>query len=84
MSADIRMARTLTEILAPLAQPRLVHVILSQSLSSLSVEVPNLRAHFVLNRAASTVRPRDFVGISVDPEQLLGTLVGLRNKLVLN
>jgi Protein of unknown function (DUF3638)/Protein of unknown function (DUF3645) len=76
-------AEVLSGILSPLEHPLQIHIIFHHSSSSLNIELPRLQLGFCLNLGASLIQSRQFRGMSIDTDQALGTLVGLRNKLML-
>ncbi|KAI2627868.1 hypothetical protein GGR54DRAFT_590862 [Hypoxylon sp. NC1633] len=51
--------------------------------SALDIELPRLKLGFNLRQGESSVVSRQFRGLSVDKDQSIGTLTGLRSKLVL-
>jgi hypothetical protein len=73
----------LSGILSPLDDPLRIHIIFHHSSSSLEVELPRLQLGFHLKSGASSIQSNQFRGISIDTDQSLDTLVGLRNKFIL-
>ena len=76
-------AKVLSSILSPLEDPLRIHTVLNSSSSSLEIELPRLQLGFYLEPQVSSIQSRQFRGMFIDPDQSLGTLVGLRNKLML-
>ncbi|TVY36417.1 hypothetical protein LSUB1_G007938, partial [Lachnellula subtilissima] len=54
-----------------------------QASSSLEIELPRLQLGFYLERGGLSIQSRQFRGMSIDMDQSLDTLVGLRNRLML-
>jgi hypothetical protein len=76
-------AKMLSGILSPLEDPLQIHTIFHHSSSSLGISLPRLQLGFHLKSGASSIQSKQFRGMSIDTDQSLGTLVGLRNKLML-
>ncbi|KAI9824844.1 MAG: hypothetical protein M1819_000796 [Sarea resinae] len=76
-------ARNLSTILSPLEESRHIHAIFHEASESLEIELPRLQLGFDLEQGTSLIHSRQFRGMSIDPNQVIGTLVGLRNTLVL-
>jgi Protein of unknown function (DUF3638)/Protein of unknown function (DUF3645) len=76
-------AEVLSGMLSPLDDPLRIHIIFHHSSSSLEVELPRLQLGFYLKSGQSSIQSKQFRGMSIDTDQSLGTLVGLRNKLML-
>jgi len=70
-------------VLDPLAHPNRIHNILQPSGDTLHVNIPALRLGFTITQGGSLLESKEFRSMIVDPEQILGTFVGLRNKIVL-
>ncbi|KAI1437155.1 hypothetical protein GGR50DRAFT_115572 [Xylaria sp. CBS 124048] len=81
LGSNSKTVTAIAGVLFPLAEKLDIHVCLNGS--SLEVEIPALRLGFFLTSGQSTLRSREFPGMSVDTDQRLGTLVGFFNKLVL-
>lgn len=73
----------LAEILAPLQERLEINIVLSRTDGTLELDLPRLKLAFGLERGSSSVLSRQFRGMEVDREQSIGTLIGLKNKLVL-
>ncbi|RYC61027.1 hypothetical protein CHU98_g5182 [Xylaria longipes] len=83
LSTNSRTTTAITGVLLPLADTSDIHVIFQLSDGSLLVEVPALRLGFFLTAGESSLRSREFPGMSIDDDQSLGTLTGFANKMVL-
>ncbi|KIW91627.1 uncharacterized protein Z519_07595 [Cladophialophora bantiana CBS 173.52] len=83
VSVKSKTAVKLSDILFPVEDPLKIHISLHHSSSSLEIELPRLQLGFNLRSGESSIQSKQFRGMSVDPYQSLGTLVGLRNKLLL-
>lgn len=73
----------LAGIFAPLQHRLQINITLSGNGQTLEVELPRLKLAFCLKRGNSSVQSRQFRGMEIDCEQVIGTLIGLKNKLVL-
>ncbi|KAI1100553.1 hypothetical protein F4804DRAFT_348467 [Jackrogersella minutella] len=71
----------ISRILSPLEESVWMHVILQNS--SLDIELPRLKIGFYLRQGETSIASRQFRGMLVDEDQTIGTLTGLRSKLVL-
>ncbi|TVY48539.1 hypothetical protein LOCC1_G001313 [Lachnellula occidentalis] len=76
-------AKKLSDILNPLEDPLRMHAFFHHVSSSLEIELPRLQLGFYLKPGDSSIQSRQFRGMSIDLDQSLGALVGLRNKLML-
>ncbi|KAF8851671.1 hypothetical protein BDZ45DRAFT_140606 [Acephala macrosclerotiorum] len=76
-------AKLLSTIFSPLEDQFRIHNIFHHSSSSLDIELPRLQLSFHLKSHSPSIESRQFRGMKIDPDQSLGTLVGLLNKLVL-
>ncbi|KAI0836018.1 hypothetical protein F5Y06DRAFT_275036 [Hypoxylon sp. FL0890] len=76
-----RTATEISEILSPLEERPWIHITLHESL--LDIELPRLKLGFYLRNGETSISSRQFRGMSIDTDQSIRTLVGLRSKLVL-
>jgi hypothetical protein len=76
-------ARSISNILKPLANQRRLHCVLQINNRSLRVDIPTLRLSFTLAKDSNKLTSKEFRSMAVDGKQDLGTLVGFRNKLML-
>ncbi|KAI0107369.1 hypothetical protein F4776DRAFT_675198 [Hypoxylon sp. NC0597] len=76
-----RTATEVSKILSPLEEPTWIHITLHESF--VDIELPRLKLGFYLRRGETSVSSRQFRGMSIDEDQSIGTLIGLRSKLVL-
>lgn len=76
-------ARVLSDILSALEEPLHIHASLNETSDSLDIDLPRLQLGFHLQLGASVIQSRQFRGMSIDGVQEIGTLVGLRNRIVL-
>lgn len=83
ISVKSETAAVISSILSPLEGPLHFHAILQCSSSVLEIELPRLSLSFLLKSGTSKVRSKQFRGLTIDPDQSLGTLVGLYSKLML-
>ncbi|TIC93966.1 hypothetical protein CH35J_009644 [Colletotrichum higginsianum] len=83
---DVRSqsAQLISTIFRPLEDPYWIHIVRRKSDSSVAVELPRARLEFgYAPRQPPSILSRQYRGMSVDPDQFIGTLVGLKDKLVL-
>lgn len=82
---DSRTSERVAHVLDPLANRNRIHSILQQSgdTKSLLVSIPTLRLSFKLGKSSPLLESKEFRSMVVDADQSLGTLVGLRSKIVL-
>ena len=83
VSVKSETAKELSSIISLIEDPFRIHIIFYHSSSSLEIELPRLRLGFHLKLGESSIQSRQFRGMAIDTDQSLGTLVGLRNKLML-
>lgn len=83
ISVSSATARALSNILCPLATPLNIHVFFHNASKSLEIDLPKLQLGFYLQPGSSQIHSRQSRGMYVDPNQSIGTLVGLQNKIVL-
>ncbi|KAL4749322.1 hypothetical protein BDW72DRAFT_214126 [Aspergillus terricola var. indicus] len=76
-------AESLSSILQPIEEASRVHCKFHASSSTLEIDIPRLRSSFSLQSGDSAIRSRQYRGMFIDPDQSLGTLIGLRSKLIL-
>ena len=76
-------AKLLFDILSPLENPLRIHVMVHHASSTLEIELPRLQLVFNYMASTSSIESKQFRGMSIDPNPSIGTLVGLRNKLIL-
>ncbi|EFX03462.1 hypothetical protein CMQ_390 [Grosmannia clavigera kw1407] len=75
--------RSLSAVFAPLQEPLDMLLILRSDKTTLDIELPRLQLSFHLAEGTSVVNSRQCRGFQVDKDQNVGTLVGLKSKLVL-
>ncbi|KAI0547073.1 hypothetical protein F4679DRAFT_598040 [Xylaria curta] len=84
LGTNSRTATTIAGILLPLAGKSDIHLNFRPSEGSfLEVEIPALRLGFCLESGGSSLRSREYPGMSIDEDQSLGTLTGFANKIIL-
>ena len=76
-------AKAISTVLSPLEQVTHAHIIFDCETEVLEVYLPRLKLNFFLRKGASQLESKQFRGMTVDPNQSIGTLTGLVNKLVL-
>ena len=70
-------------IFAPLEDNLGLQILLSEQLQSLQVQIPRLQLDFWVDAHSSRMMSRQYKGMRVDDDQTIGTLHGLKSKLVL-
>ncbi|WQF85211.1 hypothetical protein CDEST_10225 [Colletotrichum destructivum] len=82
---DVRSqsAQLISTIFRPLEDPYWIHIVRRKSDSSVAVELPRARLEFSYAPRQPSILSRQYRGMSVDPDQFIGTLVGLKDRLVL-
>lgn len=75
--------KDVASVFAPVQTPSQINIVLSKNKERLEIEIPNMQLEFYLDRGTSSVISRKLRGLEVDGNQSIGTLVGLRSKLVL-
>jgi hypothetical protein len=76
-------ARQLHRILNPLENEFYIHILLEITQRKLDIELPRLRLGFSLSNGSTKLLSQQFRGMHLDPDQHVGTLIGLRSKLIL-
>ncbi|RSM12590.1 hypothetical protein CEP52_002280 [Fusarium oligoseptatum] len=77
------LAQCVATIMADLETPLSLHMLYDANRRLLDIRIPRLELGFFLNEGESVIRSRQFRETQVDEDQSLGTLVGLKSKLVL-
>ncbi|KAH7233986.1 uncharacterized protein BKA55DRAFT_695504 [Fusarium redolens] len=78
------LATQIAEIFNPLEAPLGLHLVYSTAKSDTEIQIPSLRLEFLLRSGESFIESRQFRDMHVDPNQSIGTLMGLKSKLVLS
>ncbi|KUI70693.1 hypothetical protein VM1G_06338 [Cytospora mali] len=78
-----RTGEMLAGIFSPLQEPLQINITLAANGQTIHVELPRLKLEFSLEKGGSSVLCHQFQGLEVDSEQFIGSLIGLKNKLVL-
>ncbi|KAK1760199.1 hypothetical protein QBC47DRAFT_427171 [Echria macrotheca] len=76
-------AKRLYKIFAPIERPEKIDLIFNNDARKLLVELPRLGLSFSLSRGDTTIWSKNYTGMQVDHDQGLGTLIGLKNRLIL-
>jgi hypothetical protein len=76
-------AKLLSGILKLVKIASRLHCKFHTSSSMLEIDIPRLRLSFSLRSGELSIRSRQYWGMIIDLDQLLGTLIGLRSKLIL-
>ena len=76
-------AKAVSKILSPLEQATHIHITLNHQTEVLEVHLPRLQLGFFMRKGATQLESKQFREMIVDPNQSIGTLTGLVNKLVL-
>lgn len=78
-----KTSKRIAAILGPLESKLYLNLIWTESSKALSVQAPRLRLDFSWYGGCKYLMSNQFRGMSVDPDQSLGTLIGFESKLVL-
>ncbi|OCK82068.1 hypothetical protein K432DRAFT_424453 [Lepidopterella palustris CBS 459.81] len=78
-----KTGHAISSLLAPLEQETHIHVTLNKQAERLDIYLPRLNLDFLLDPNKPSLESKQFRGMEVDPDQSLGTLTGLKNRLVL-
>ncbi|OAR01441.1 hypothetical protein LLEC1_04033 [Akanthomyces lecanii] len=77
------LAQHISTILTHLESPLNLHMLYYKERSLLEIQIPRLQLRFFMNDGESVIRSQQFRDMHIDVDQSVGTLVGLRSKLVL-
>ncbi|OJJ65665.1 hypothetical protein ASPBRDRAFT_79678 [Aspergillus brasiliensis CBS 101740] len=83
ISIGSETARSLFDVFQPIEEASNLHYKLHHESDMVDIEIPRLRLGFNLRSGQPSIESRQYRGMVVDPDQSVGTLIGLRNKLVL-
>lgn len=75
-------ALRLSAILSPLVESFNMHILLDRK-GCLEIDIPGISTGFFLDPRSSKILSREFRGMIIDRDQWLGTMIGLKNKLLL-
>ncbi|CAH0002510.1 unnamed protein product [Clonostachys byssicola] len=78
-----RTANQLHEVFQPLEKRSGLHIFFDKAAASLLIKIPRLQLDFYMNDGSEDIMSRQYRGMRVDPQQAIGTLIGLADKLVL-
>jgi len=76
-------AEQILKIMEPLESKYNIDYIFNSSVGSLEVELPRFSLSFTLARGDSVLHSKNYPGMCVNKSQGIGTLIGLKSKLVL-
>ncbi|MCJ1310407.1 hypothetical protein MMC25_004071 [Agyrium rufum] len=82
---DIRSegAQIIQSLLQPIERLKHVHVFFNREMQTMQLHLPRYKLEFELTMGPARLQSRQFRGMFIDQNQALGTLTGLRSKLVL-
>ncbi|RDA92364.1 hypothetical protein CP533_4405 [Ophiocordyceps camponoti-saundersi (nom. inval.)] len=78
-----RSARKISQILSPLESILDLFMYFDRKAKTLSMELPRLQLGFQLREGESAITSRQFLGMQIDADQSIGTLIGFKSKLIL-
>ncbi|KAF2490220.1 hypothetical protein BU16DRAFT_470287 [Lophium mytilinum] len=81
---DSSIGHVLAALLAPLEQTDNIQITLDELARTVEVHLPRLNLDFALSADMSTLESKQFRGYMIDDDQTVGTMTGLKNKLVLS
>jgi hypothetical protein len=73
----------LSKIFKGIEEAKYIHATYDKSLKTTEVLLPRLKLEFHIQENSSQLRSKQYRGYKLDPDQNIGTLIGLRSKLVL-
>ncbi|CAG9949486.1 unnamed protein product [Clonostachys rosea f. rosea IK726] len=73
----------LSNVFSPIEKPSALHVFFNWGANSLVIEIPRLQLEFYIDAGSDNIMSRQYRGMRVDPQQSIGTLIGLVDKLAL-
>lgn len=76
-------ARTIHKCLAAFESAEDINLILQPDMKTVVAELPLFALSFWITEGETAIKSKDYVGMKIDRSQGIGTLVGLKNKLVL-
>ncbi|OJJ43588.1 hypothetical protein ASPZODRAFT_28243 [Penicilliopsis zonata CBS 506.65] len=82
ISVHSKTAKQLSTIFNPLASPLRIHTFSTGS--GVEIDLPTVKLGFTLSLGDSSIYSRQFRGMTISADQSIGTLIGLRNKLLLH
>jgi hypothetical protein len=80
---DTKTGTTISAMFAPLEYHNHIHITANKAFSIVSIALVRLRLDFHWSPGSFTIHSSQYTGKIVDPNQRIGTLVGLVNKLIL-
>lgn len=83
LSSETSTAMYLARLMKPLEAKPYIHVLLQEGSNKISVEMPRLQLDFWIDAGSEKLYSRQFRRMYLDSKQCIGTLVGLKNRLVL-
>ncbi|KAJ3489573.1 hypothetical protein NLG97_g5962 [Lecanicillium saksenae] len=83
LAPSSELAQCISGVLVNIESPLNLHMLYNQEKSVLEIQVPRLQLQFSLNDGDVAIRSQQFRDMQIDTDQSIGTLVGLRSKLVL-
>ena len=76
-------ANTISNILLAIESAPHLHLVFERGTQRLQIDLPRISINFFLYQGDSTIKSKQYGGMCIDEDQRLGSLIGLRNKLVL-
>ncbi|KXH46053.1 hypothetical protein CSAL01_04271 [Colletotrichum salicis] len=83
IDVNSRSAKAISSILRPLEDQYSIHIIHNETDGSLFVDLAKARLEFAYQSKETSLMSRQYREMSVDANQSIGTLVGLKDKLIL-
>jgi hypothetical protein len=83
ISVESPTARLISKVLSPIESSLNIHCILHVPTSDLNIELPRLRTSFNIPHGDCSLHCRQYPGMVIDVDQSLGSLIGLKTKLLL-
>lgn len=76
-------SHVISKIMSPIEDSRYIHCLVSHASSTLEIDLPSLNLQFYTDSEQQAIHARQYPGVAIDNDQRLGTLVGLRSKIIL-
>lgn len=83
VSLNSTSARILSKIMRSMEEVQHIHVVMNTTTETVDIHLPRLQLDFFVDRDSDAIYSRQFRGMVIDSQQNIGTLIGLKNKLVL-
>lgn len=76
-------ARALSRVFDSIENEQYIHTVVETTTQSVLISLPRLQLDFSIGPRDRSIHSRQYRGMVVDPDQTMGTLIGLSSKLIL-